>query len=41
MAERCRQINPRMKVNVIDDYLTPENVKEILDPVPNHRFRLY
>ncbi|MFC3170664.1 ThiF family adenylyltransferase [Acinetobacter vivianii] len=34
MAERCRQINPRMKVNVIDDYLTPENVKEILDPVP-------
>ena len=34
MAERCRQINPRMKVNVIDDYLTPENVKEILNPVP-------
>ncbi|RLZ07233.1 tRNA threonylcarbamoyladenosine dehydratase [Acinetobacter sp. 2JN-4] len=35
MAERCRQINPRMKVNVIDDYLTPENVKEILNPVPD------
>ncbi|ENU94803.1 hypothetical protein F970_02583 [Acinetobacter sp. CIP 102082] len=35
MAERCRQINPRMKVNVIDDYLTPENVKEVLDPVPD------
>jgi tRNA A37 threonylcarbamoyladenosine dehydratase len=35
MAERCRQINPRIKVNVIDDYLTPENVKEVLDPVPD------
>ncbi|MDR7017202.1 tRNA threonylcarbamoyladenosine dehydratase [Acinetobacter sp. 3657] len=35
MAERCRQINPRMTVNVIDDYLTPENVKEILSPVPD------
>lgn len=35
MAERCRQINPRMIVNVIDDYLTPENVKEILSPVPD------
>ncbi|MFM6957091.1 MAG: ThiF family adenylyltransferase, partial [Acinetobacter sp.] len=34
MAERCRQINSRMKVNVIDDYLTPENIKEILNPVP-------
>ena len=30
MAERCRSINPRIKINLIDDYLTPENVKEIL-----------
>ena len=35
MAERCRQINPRMKVNVIDDYLTADNVKDLLNPVPN------
>ncbi|MCH7337618.1 tRNA threonylcarbamoyladenosine dehydratase [Acinetobacter sp. NIPH 2699] len=35
MAERCRQINPRIKVNVIDDYLTPENVQDILNPVPD------
>lgn len=35
MAERCRQINPRMTVNIIDDYLTPENVKEILNPTPD------
>ncbi|WP_286942457.1 tRNA threonylcarbamoyladenosine dehydratase, partial [Acinetobacter sp. UBA6526] len=35
MAERCRQINPRIKVNVIDDYLTPDNVKDILNVVPD------
>ncbi|MHA3082364.1 tRNA threonylcarbamoyladenosine dehydratase [Acinetobacter sp. ANC 5383] len=35
MAERCRQINPRMQVNVIDDYLSPENVKELLLEVPD------
>ncbi|MHA3060661.1 tRNA threonylcarbamoyladenosine dehydratase [Acinetobacter sp. ANC 4636] len=35
MAERCRQINPRMQVNVIDDYLSPENVKELLIDVPD------
>ena len=23
MAERCRSINPRIKINLIDDYLTP------------------
>jgi tRNA A37 threonylcarbamoyladenosine dehydratase len=22
MAERCRSINPRIKINLIDDYLT-------------------
>ena len=30
MAERCREINPRIKLNLIDDYLTPENIKELL-----------
>ena len=30
MAERCREINPRIKLNLIDDYLTPENLKELL-----------
>ncbi|EXU02806.1 thiF family protein, partial [Acinetobacter baumannii 25253_5] len=33
--ERCRQINPRIKVNIIDDFLTPENVAELLNPVPD------
>lgn len=35
MAERCRAINPRIKVNLIDGYLTPENVKEILAGNPD------
>lgn len=35
MAERCRSINPRIKINLIDDYLTPENVKEILEHRPD------
>lgn len=35
MAERCRAINPRIKINLIDDYLTPENIKEILAPTPD------
>lgn len=35
MAERCRQINPRMQVDVIDDYLSPENVKEFLVDAPD------
>ncbi|NHB56491.1 tRNA threonylcarbamoyladenosine dehydratase [Acinetobacter sp. 194] len=35
MAERCRQINPRIKINLIDDYLTPDNVAEILEPRPD------
>ena len=34
MAERCRAINPRIKINLIDDYLTPENIKEILAGAP-------
>ena len=35
MAERCRLINPRIKINLIDDYLTPENVVEILAQAPD------
>lgn len=35
MAERCRSINPRIKINLIDDYLTPENVKELLAEAPD------
>ncbi|OTG94249.1 ThiF family adenylyltransferase [Acinetobacter sp. ANC 3832] len=35
MAERCRQINSRIKINLIDDYLTPENVKDILANMPD------
>lgn len=35
MAERCYAINPRIKINVVDDYLTPENVKELLANVPD------
>ena len=35
MAERCRSINPRIKINLIDDYLTPENIKELLAGAPD------
>ena len=35
MADRCRSINPRIKVNLIDDYLTPENVTELLVNAPD------
>lgn len=35
MAERCRSINPKIKVNLIDDYLTPDNVKELLAAAPD------
>ena len=35
MAERCHSINPRIKINVVDDYLTPENVKELLENKPD------
>src|SRR5690606_9069157 len=30
MAERCHAINPRIKIKLMGDYLTPENIKEIL-----------
>ena len=35
MAERCRQINPRIKINLIEDYLSAENIKEILAETPD------
>jgi len=35
MAERCRAINPRIKINLVDDYLTPENIKETLAGDPD------
>ena len=35
MAERCKQINPRIKINLIDDYLTPENIAELLASQPD------
>lgn len=35
MAERCRSINPRIKINLVDDYLSPENVKDMLANVPD------
>ena len=35
MAERCHLINPHIKINVVDDYLTPENVKELLANTPD------
>ena len=35
MAERCRQINPHIKVNVIDDFLSTDNVAEILSSKPD------
>ncbi|AXY58334.1 tRNA threonylcarbamoyladenosine dehydratase [Acinetobacter chinensis] len=35
MAERCRQINPRIRINLIEDYLSPENIKELLVEAPD------
>lgn len=35
MAERCKQINPRIKVNVIDEFLSADNVAEILASQPD------
>lgn len=35
MAERCYAINPRININLVDDYLTPDNVKELLDHQPD------
>lgn len=35
MAERCHQINPRIKINLVDDYLTPDNVQQLLACTPD------
>ncbi|MFB2588324.1 ThiF family adenylyltransferase [Acinetobacter sp. c1-l78] len=35
MAQRCREINPNIKLNLIDDFLTPDNVAEILHSKPD------
>ncbi|MGE8557123.1 MULTISPECIES: tRNA threonylcarbamoyladenosine dehydratase [unclassified Acinetobacter] len=35
MAERCHSINPRIKINLVDDYLTPDNVQELLANAPD------
>lgn len=35
MAERARGINPRIKINLMDDFLTPQNVKELLASKPD------
>ena len=35
MAERCYSINPRIKINLVDDYLTPDNVTELLECKPD------
>ena len=35
MAERARGINPRVQVEVVDDFLTPENVTSLLNPAPD------
>ena len=35
MAERCRSINPRIKINLVDDYLSPNNVKALLATEPD------
>ena len=35
MAERCREINPRIKINVMDDYLSADNLQETLNPIPD------
>ena len=35
MAERARGINPRIKINLVDDFLTPQNVKELLVNKPD------
>lgn len=34
MAERIRQINPQCQVRCVDDFLTPENVAEIIGGDP-------
>lgn len=35
MAERCYAINPRIKINLVDDYLSADNVKVLLENRPD------
>ncbi|WP_445116557.1 tRNA threonylcarbamoyladenosine dehydratase [Acinetobacter sp. WZC-1] len=35
MAERCRAINPRIRVNLVDDYLSADNVRDLLQNTPD------
>lgn len=35
MAERCRQINPHVKINIVDDFLSADNVADILASQPD------
>lgn len=35
MAQRCREINPKIQIHLIDDFLTPENVVELLAQHPD------
>jgi tRNA A37 threonylcarbamoyladenosine dehydratase len=35
MAERARGINPRVQIELVDDFLTPENVATLLNPAPD------
>lgn len=35
MADRCRQINPSIKIDLVDEFLTPENVAEMLAERPD------
>lgn len=35
MAERIHAINPRITLNIIDDFLTPENIPNLLSTAPD------
>ncbi|MCF9046466.1 tRNA threonylcarbamoyladenosine dehydratase [Acinetobacter nectaris] len=35
MAARCREINPRIQINLVDDYLSNDNLKEIMASKPD------
>lgn len=35
MAQRCMEINPHIQVNLVDDFLTPDNVAELLQDRPD------
>ena len=35
MAERCREINPRIKINLVDDYLSADNLEQLMASQPD------